>query len=228
MAVLGVDACRAGWVGVLLGAGRVVGVFGMDLPQLLVACERTGIKPHVLAIDMPIGLPDQSDRQADVLARRFVGPRASSVFPTPVRAVLSADSYAVACEVSRGLTGKAISQQAFALLPRLVEVDERVRHLGVAVIEVHPEVTFAQIAGVPLVHAKRTAAGQAHRRQLLESHGIAIDADLLGLGRVAKPDDVLDAAAAAWTAQRYLEARAVPLPDPPEVFSDGWPSAIWR
>ena len=93
MAVLGVDACRAGWVGVLLGAGRVVGVFGMDLPQLLVACERTGIKPHVVAIDMPIGLPDQSDRQADVLARRFVGPRASSVFPTPVRAVLTADSY---------------------------------------------------------------------------------------------------------------------------------------
>jgi hypothetical protein len=36
---------------------------------------------------------------------------------------------------------------------------------------------------------------------------------------------VLDAAAAAWTAVRVLRGQA--LSTPPEVFSDGLPSAIW-
>jgi predicted RNase H-like nuclease len=37
---------------------------------------------------------------------------------------------------------------------------------------------------------------------------------------------VLDAAAAAWSARRVAAGTAVLLPDPPEVFSDGWPAAI--
>jgi predicted RNase H-like nuclease len=40
-------------------------------------------------------------------------------------------------------------------------------------------------------------------------------------------DDVYDAAAMAWTARRVARGEAVSLPDPPEVFSDGIPSAIW-
>ena len=34
-------------------------------------------------IDVPIGIPDVGPRRADLLARAFVGPRASSVFATP-------------------------------------------------------------------------------------------------------------------------------------------------
>ena len=41
-------------------------------------------------------------------------------------------------------------------------------------------------------------------------------------------DDVLDACAVAWTAARYASGLATPMPDPPEVFSDGIPAAIWR
>jgi predicted RNase H-like nuclease len=40
-------------------------------------------------------------------------------------------------------------------------------------------------------------------------------------------DDVLDAAIAAWTARRVARNEAQAMPDPPEVFSDGIPSAIW-
>jgi predicted RNase H-like nuclease len=40
-------------------------------------------------------------------------------------------------------------------------------------------------------------------------------------------DDVLDAAAVAWTARRYVDGAARSLPDPPEAFADGWPAAIW-
>jgi predicted RNase H-like nuclease len=40
-------------------------------------------------------------------------------------------------------------------------------------------------------------------------------------------DDVLDACAVAWSAARHASGFARPLPDPPEVFSDGIPAAIW-
>jgi predicted RNase H-like nuclease len=43
----------------------------------------------------------------------------------------------------------------------------------------------------------------------------------------AAVDDVLDAAVVAWSGRRVLSGQADSLPDPPEVFSDGWPSAIW-
>jgi predicted RNase H-like nuclease len=39
--------------------------------------------------------------------------------------------------------------------------------------------------------------------------------------------DGLDACAVAWTAARYAAGTAYSLPDPPEVFSDNLPAAIW-
>jgi predicted RNase H-like nuclease len=46
------------------------------------------------------------------------------------------------------------------------------------------------------------------------------------VGAGVRVDDVLDAVA-AWTGRRILAGEAASLPDPPEVFSDGWPAAIW-
>jgi len=229
VSVLGVDGCCAGWVGVWLSPVRVIGLFGANLTDLLTIAERHHSQPDVVAIDMPIGLPDGSGRQSDTLARTFVGPgRGSSVFPTPVRAVLAEGTYEAACQRSVGLIGKALSKQSFALRPRLIEVDAWVRRAGVPVIEVHPEVSFAEMAGRPVEHSKHRPEGLDERRQLLLSEGIRADRSEWGLDRLAKEDDVLDAAAAAWTARRFSEGRAIPLPDPPEVFSDGLPSAIWR
>nr|WP_246594095.1 DUF429 domain-containing protein [Streptomyces auratus] len=50
--------------------------------------------------------------------------------------------------------------------------------------------------------------------------------DLGDAGRTP-PDDVLDAAAAAWTADRIARGRARPLPNPPERTAGGCPVAIW-
>jgi predicted RNase H-like nuclease len=43
---------------------------------------------------------------------------------------------------------------------------------------------------------------------------------------MAPADDVLDAAAAAWTARRKAVGEARSLPDPPELIR-GRPVAIW-
>jgi predicted RNase H-like nuclease len=51
--------------------------------------------------------------------------------------------------------------------------------------------------------------------------------DLGAAGDGAGVDDVVDAAAAAWTGRRVAQSLARSLPDPPERFSDGLDCAIW-
>jgi predicted RNase H-like nuclease len=78
--------------------------------------------------------------------------------------------------------------------------------------------------GVPLRHRKKSAGGALERAELLRHEGIALS----GLGSSARAplDDVLDAAAAAWSACRIANGTAQSLPDPPEVV-EGFDMAIW-
>jgi predicted RNase H-like nuclease len=115
------------------------------------------------------------------------------------------------------------SVSAFNLRPKLREVEALAFTGAYRVVEVHPEMSFARLAGGPLPAAKKTAEGQQQRRELLSAAGISVSRAVSG----AAVDDVLDAAVVAWSAQRVATGDAEALPDPPEAFSDGWPSAIW-
>ena len=221
--VLGVGACKKGWIGI---AGDLRAYFGETIDELVERAEVDG-ELAVVGIDIPIGLPVSRPREADVLARRVVGKRASSVFATPVRAALEAATHAEASALNLEATGKGVSQQAFALAKRILEVDAWAPDAHCAVIEVHPEVCFATMAGRPLSHSKSTWAGGEERRRLLASAGMSVAGDIGTAGEVSGVDDVLDAAAAAWTAGRYAEGRARAYPVPPEVFADGSSAAIW-
>ena len=220
--MLGVDACKKGWVGV---ADDLQAYFGTTIGELVGSAEVDG-GLAVVGVDIPIGLPSTGTRQADVLARRVVGRRASSVFATPVREALTAVTHAEASALNVQATGKGISQQAFALARKILEVDAWIPSARCAVIEVHPEVSFATMAGRPLTHPKSTWAGGEERRGLLASVGLNLTGDIGPAGEFAAVDDVLDAVAVSWTARRYAEGRAVAYPDPPEALGDG-PAAIW-
>ena len=93
-------------------------------------------------------------RAADLLARAVVGRRRSSVFITPVRAALASPDHASPVAVNRRLAGAGVSTQAFALGAKLPQVDNWVRHQDATVVEVHPEVSFATLAGAPLTERK--------------------------------------------------------------------------
>lgn len=71
--ILGVDACRKGWIGV---TNDLRGYFGSSITDLVGAVLQDGLL-DVTAIDIPIGLPRDGPRQADTLARKLVGRRAS-------------------------------------------------------------------------------------------------------------------------------------------------------
>jgi predicted RNase H-like nuclease len=223
--VLGVDGCPGGWVGALLvpGAPRPRVVVAPTI-EALVETVRAELDVQVVGIDIPIGLPDRSVRQADVLARRALPGRASSVFTTLTRPAYLAPDRAAADAVNRGLSGQGVGAQAFALRAKILEVDAWLRNRPtVDVVEVHPEVSFSAMAGAP-PPGKRTAQGQQARLDALAAAGIARPSVLRGTGYA--PDDVLDACAVAWSAHRRATGAARWLPDPPEVFSDGIRAAI--
>jgi predicted RNase H-like nuclease len=224
--VLGVDACRTGWVGVVPDPGRTAAFFARTIAELVAAAD-VGGEVAVVAIDMPIGLADSGRRRADLQARQAAGARRSSVFLTPVRAALQAPDHATAVRVNQELAGEGISIQAFSLRSKVLEVDTWVRIQTRRVVEVHPEVSFAEMAGTPLSGSKVTWAGVEQRRGLLAAAGIRLAGELGLAGGAARVDDVLDAAAAAWTARRVAAGVAKSLPDPPDRYGDGLPCAIW-
>jgi predicted RNase H-like nuclease len=228
--VLGVDGCKTGWIGIALSRGAAAGppraYYAPRISELAHEVSQNG-PLEVIGIDIPIGLADAGHRQADVLARKAAGPRWSSVFMTPVRAALETDDYPEAADTSRRLTGSGISRQAFALREKIREVDLWVRQARCRVVEVHPEVSFAELAGKHLRTRKPTWAGMTERRRLLARAGIAVPDDLGLAGERAAVDDVLDAAVVAWTASRVARGLARSLPDPPEPFSDGTTGAVW-
>jgi predicted RNase H-like nuclease len=93
------------------------------------------------------------------------------------------------------------------------------RELQGRVCEVHPEVCFYAWSGGPMSHAKRTVEGRTERLELVNQHfRMAFDRlrPTLPRGAVAD-DDLLDAFAALWTAERILNGTAQTIPArPPE------------
>ena len=140
--VLGLDACLGGWAGIEAAS---------------IAIQNAPIA--VIGVDMFIGLPDQSVREADTLARLAIGPRRSSVFTAPIRMALEAATYAEA-----------------------LEIDRFGRDFKIPLIEVHPEVTFAEMNGAPLLFSKKTLSGLDLRGQLLASNNLQIPDSLGELG----------------------------------------------
>jgi predicted RNase H-like nuclease len=214
--VAGVDGCRTGWVVAVTAAAGPSPVLSIDVVgHIGEVFERVRAGELVaVGLDMPIGLPDAGRRACDDLTRARLGPRRSSVFPTPPRPVFGSRDHAEALRRSRAIDGRGISIQAFNLLPKIAEVDAAIDpELTEAVVEAHPESAFAELAGAPLLSTKRTAEGRAERLALLAEPFPDSSALLSARARGAAADDVLDAAAAAWSARRWAAGTALVLGD---------------
>ena len=220
--VFGVDAYALGWVGVELRDG----IFGRAmLAARLYEIVAASSGAAVIGVDIPLGMLPDRWRAADTLAADQLGPRRSSVFRVPPLAVWQEGDFAAANRRCRELTGAGLSRQSWALRPKLLEANTLWERHPRLLFEAHPEVSFRQMAGEPLAYAKRTWTGQARRRELLARHGIVLP-EQLGPAGQAPPDDILDAAAVAWTAHRMAIGKARSHPDPPEEH-DGARIAIW-
>jgi predicted RNase H-like nuclease len=225
--IAGIDGCRSRWLAIAHVPGSPSFV-----AQILATSELPAQPWALAAIDIPIGLPDSGGREADRAARKFIGPRSSSVFPCPIRPTLDATSWQEASEITYQHKGHRISQQTFSILPKIRAVDECVRstNLRHRLFEVHPEVSFASWQGAPMLHAKKDVRGHEQRRALFAGHfgpeAFASVVAQIGARSVAA-DDIADAFAALWSAERLLAGTAQRLPDVSTTDSYGLPMHIW-
>lgn len=234
--VAGIDGCRKGWV--VVRRSIEGGVPQVEVVESFeqVVCDA---QLEVIAIDVPIGLLDGArpgGRECDVAARRMLRPyRGSSVFSAPVRAVLDAPVFAEAAARSRASSPHqlAISQQCFAIVPKIAEVDGLVTPaVQGRVVEVHPECSFAAMnGGEALVEKKKSRAGRTARLALLSEHW-APSVDLFEVversrGKDVARDDVIDAMVACWSAERVRAGVARRLPEAVVVDGRGLRMEIW-
>lgn len=219
--LVGVDGCHAGWITAEATQGSIQ-VVCCRINMLDDLFSRKS-KPTIVAIDTPIGLPEAGARACDLEARRLLGPRRNSVFPAPIRPTLLSSSQEEASEVRRQVEGKGVSIQTFAIIPKIREVDQMLREnrsRRAIVREAHPEVSFFYMnGGMPMRFPKKNTLGKEERISLLRTWcGNSIDESLMNTRLLqCKTDDIIDAFAALWTAQRIYRQESVSLPLHPSL-----------
>lgn len=231
--MLGVDGCKGGWIAIRkdIGSGEISAAVHAAGVQLI----NQSTTPDVLALDIPIGLTDSGPRQCDILARKMLGqPRGNSVFPAPIRPALGATDRQAADAITRSVDGRGVGAQAFGLYPRIRDIDELMRSDKRAcsyICEAHPELCFmAWNDGEPIRESKKSYQGRSIRLGLVRSH---FGETVIGSIRqryapsVVADDDIYDAFAALWTAERIHLRIAEVIPDPPEIDGFGIPMGIW-
>jgi len=224
--VAGIDGCRDGWLCVTknLSSGACQARILKSIEEL----RSLEPRPYVIAVDIPIGLTESGSRACDVEARaRLKAPRSSSVFPAPIRPVLRARTYAEACSIGQSIDGRKLSRQAWAIVPKIFEVDAFLRREAAGqtwVREVHPEVCFwAWNGGRAMIHRKKSVAGRLEREAIVQSRyeaAHAVARTTLRRGTYAH-DDLLDAFAALWSAERLAAGNALMLPQARRVDTFG-------
>lgn len=241
MWVAGADGCPAGWVAVFrrIGGQDHRAVLVKSLADVFTAAER----PQIVAVDIPIGLlsiSQRGGRAADRECRKILGRgRQSSIFPAPCRPALKAVSFFEACEIERANSWppKKLSRQTFNLLAKIREVDAIALQFRGSIFECHPEVSFwamnereaMRLPKKGLCRTDRNSSGLSERHRLLLQNGYEQEslATRAGLRKHCGRDDLVDACAAAWTAERILSGKAVRFPRLPDLDEIGLDMAIW-
>ncbi len=235
--VAGVDGVRGGWamaVTAVADGSTVEFSAWSGLEELWAEARARDLL--VVGFDMAVGLPGTERRTADVAARELLGARRASLFWTPPLCTLGATDHAEANRRSRQQTERGISAQSFNLMPKIRELRTALAPEDFApaarprAVEVHPESSFVRLGGAPMVSSKHKLAGLEERFAVLAGvfGNIAEAALPASLPGPSEPglDDLLDAAAAAWTARRIVAGEAECL-GAGEHDETGYPMHIW-
>ena len=215
---VGVDGCPGGWFAVGFdGHGESETKVFDDFARLVSHYSDTSL----ILVDIPIGLPeDPTSRTCDIEARKHLGRRASSVFPTPTRQavekaaeLLAGESklpreqwmkcYRSASDVNKKASRRRLTLQAFSIAPKIAEVDAFMKDRDLkttpTIREVHPEVCFWALNNrQPMANSKKTKDGIKQRLDVLKRHEsrtgeIVHEACSKFRRKIVARDDILDA-----------------------------------
>lgn len=156
------------------------------------------------------------------------------MFPAPFRSVLVAKDRKEADQISRSVDGTGVGAQAFNLYSRIREVDEILRSDPCArryIYEVHPELSFmAWNKGRPISESKKSRSGIRIRKKLVQSY---FGKQAYSSVRKMHPrsavadDDICDAFAALWTAERIHRGTAQVIPNLEAIDPLGIRMGMW-
>ena len=239
---VGVDGCKAGWIGVGLDDGKDWEVKAcVDFSDMLAhfgdAC--------VILVDMPIGLPKDGKptfRACDEDARRELGERGQSVFKVPSRQFVNKAmdnpcwGHPEANKWSKSQYCAGISVQSFAITRKIGELDKTLpldENASPKIREAHPEICFwALNLDKPMSKSKNGRAGYCERLDALR--GCVHEVDDIDVAAISKEirckytkgqvadDDILDALVLAITA-KIVWQNCDRLGTLPERCDDGRP-----
>jgi predicted RNase H-like nuclease len=234
--IAAVDGCRDGWLVAIAGAWPCP-----DPVRFLVCSNFSEVRDattdcFATVIDIPIGLPAGSEyRKADLLARTLLKETGStsSVFFTPPRATLDANSPIEFQRLHREAAGRGAGIPVWGIVPKIRDVDgvmSKDPHLQERIYEFHPELAWRRICGTSL-SSKLSAMGALQRLQVLYERCP---------GWLSKPpdgalkrsgvslDDVLDAVVGLFAAQCIVDGRRCCLPEgEPPRDERGLQMVIW-
>ncbi|NJB68786.1 putative RNase H-like nuclease [Desulfobaculum xiamenense] len=211
--IAGVDGARGGWVVALADDWPSPTPPTLHLAPDFAAVVALTKQCAAVALDMPIGLPCGSDvRACDMCARSELARRSpqdikapSRLFMVPPREAICA-SHGDPAEfqrLHRLHRGVGAGLPVWGIVPKIIEVDDALGtdpSLQERIVEFHPELAFAHLAG-EVLPSKHTAAGAMRRLATLCDH-------IPDVARLAVPpnfspvmlDDVLDALVGLSTA----------------------------
>lgn len=219
----GLDGTKAGWIAAYReGLSGNLSIAGVD--AFLPWAKRLP-RESVIGIDIPMGLEPRTlpgGRSCERASRALLGRgKSSSIFSTPSRRAVYAGTWEEACRIvqSELPERQGISRQAWHIFPKVREIDAAVsKRLPLDIREAHPEVAFLTMNGGKAVLAsKKSEEGRAARLRLLKKAGLDVKAFLGQRPSGCAPDDLIDAFACLWVAQRIHTGHAVGYGDPPQT-----------
>jgi predicted RNase H-like nuclease len=236
--VAGVDGCPAGWAVVYRRLDGGTPSEFAAAPNFAAILDDVR-EPAIIAVDMPIGLPDRTGRGGrgpEATVRPHLGERQSSVFSVPSRPAVMTNDYRESCRIAAATSDppRKVSKQCFHLFPKIREIDALMTSaLEARIYECHPELAFWRLNGeTPMalpkkVKSRANPAGLAERQALLARQGYDEAFLTRALPRGVGRDDFIDAAVLALIAGRIACGEAESFPPSPARDSRGLRMAIW-
>ncbi|MGD0627258.1 MAG: DUF429 domain-containing protein [Thermodesulfobacteriota bacterium] len=228
MIFVGVDGCKKGWFAVKLTDDFE---WEVEVFEDIDALWTEFYDAAAILIDIPIGLKEDGpdERECDVIARKFLGnKRASSVFRPPCRKAVHSPLDR-SSGINFHITKKRLPLQTLNIVSKIRQVDRILseeKSAKAVIRETHPEICFWALAGRhPMEYPKKETEGFLERKEILQSvypltQNIVERALTTYRRNEVARDDILDALAAAVTAQIGFN-RFLTIPEIPPVDSKG-------
>lgn len=195
---VGIDGCKGKWVAAVISEDG----FEVDKFNTIDEICRKYSDADTMIIDIPIGLPESlNDLRPDKIVRKQLGKKGSSIFDTPSRQAIYAESKEHARELNISALSRSLSEQSLAIGKAIRQVDEflnRNPEWKNRLLESHPEYCFMKLNGnQPILEKKTEPDGQALRLEVLNKHYLqsedVIQKFLRDVPYRKKIDDVIDA-----------------------------------